>query len=176
MNYTNVFPGVFCQLASLCVFRQLIIKITSNAYIWLAQSRGWALLWHPLYLRSFLAWGGFSDFRAAVQHVQQSVVRLNLQHPGSFCIVATFSYSCSLPHFFLSSLPFFPCCPWQNGFEPLFVFEIDNNTNTIKRRPGTRKQVKSMRCVAVVVVLPYGVLCSSSLCLLVASWIVTTTC
>ncbi|XP_038001442.1 DISP complex protein LRCH3 isoform X10 [Motacilla alba alba] len=27
-----------------------------------------------------------------------------------------------------------------NGFEPLFVFEIDNNTNTIKRRPGTRKQ------------------------------------
>uniref|UniRef100_A0A8D2MGH7 Leucine rich repeats and calponin homology domain containing 3 n=1 Tax=Zonotrichia albicollis TaxID=44394 RepID=A0A8D2MGH7_ZONAL len=28
----------------------------------------------------------------------------------------------------------------ENGFEPLFVFEIDNNTNTIKRRPGTRKQ------------------------------------
>ncbi|XP_054023028.1 DISP complex protein LRCH3 isoform X8 [Dryobates pubescens] len=27
-----------------------------------------------------------------------------------------------------------------NGFEPLFVFEIDSNTNTIKRRPGTRKQ------------------------------------
>ncbi|XP_030136093.4 DISP complex protein LRCH3 isoform X6 [Taeniopygia guttata] len=27
-----------------------------------------------------------------------------------------------------------------NGFEPLFVFEIDNNTNTIKRRPGTHKQ------------------------------------
>ncbi|XP_064241620.1 DISP complex protein LRCH3 isoform X4 [Passer domesticus] len=27
-----------------------------------------------------------------------------------------------------------------NGFEPLSVFEIDNNTNTIKRRPGTRKQ------------------------------------
>uniref|UniRef100_A0A8C4JLA6 Leucine rich repeats and calponin homology domain containing 3 n=1 Tax=Dromaius novaehollandiae TaxID=8790 RepID=A0A8C4JLA6_DRONO len=27
-----------------------------------------------------------------------------------------------------------------NGFEPVFVFEIDNNTNTIKRRPGTRKQ------------------------------------
>ncbi|XP_064522215.1 DISP complex protein LRCH3 isoform X5 [Pseudopipra pipra] len=27
-----------------------------------------------------------------------------------------------------------------NGFEPLFVFEIDNNTNTIKRRPGTCKQ------------------------------------
>ncbi|XP_032049024.1 DISP complex protein LRCH3 isoform X5 [Aythya fuligula] len=27
-----------------------------------------------------------------------------------------------------------------NGFEPHFVFEIDNNTNTIKRRPGTRKQ------------------------------------
>uniref|UniRef100_A0A8C4VBQ1 Leucine rich repeats and calponin homology domain containing 3 n=1 Tax=Falco tinnunculus TaxID=100819 RepID=A0A8C4VBQ1_FALTI len=30
-----------------------------------------------------------------------------------------------------------------NGFEPLFVFEIDNNTNTIKRRPGTRKQSPS---------------------------------
>ncbi|XP_035190200.1 DISP complex protein LRCH3 isoform X12 [Oxyura jamaicensis] len=30
-----------------------------------------------------------------------------------------------------------------NGFEPLFVFEIDNNTNTIKRRPGTRKQSRS---------------------------------
>ncbi|XP_053930702.1 DISP complex protein LRCH3 isoform X3 [Cuculus canorus] len=30
-----------------------------------------------------------------------------------------------------------------NGFEPLFVFEIDNNTNTIKRRPGTRKQSQS---------------------------------
>ncbi|XP_069721189.1 DISP complex protein LRCH3 isoform X6 [Phaenicophaeus curvirostris] len=28
----------------------------------------------------------------------------------------------------------------ENGFEPLFVFEIDSNTNTIKRRPGTRKQ------------------------------------
>uniref|UniRef100_A0A8C4JKK9 Leucine rich repeats and calponin homology domain containing 3 n=1 Tax=Dromaius novaehollandiae TaxID=8790 RepID=A0A8C4JKK9_DRONO len=28
----------------------------------------------------------------------------------------------------------------ENGFEPVFVFEIDNNTNTIKRRPGTRKQ------------------------------------
>ncbi|XP_072789273.1 DISP complex protein LRCH3 isoform X5 [Taeniopygia guttata] len=28
----------------------------------------------------------------------------------------------------------------KNGFEPLFVFEIDNNTNTIKRRPGTHKQ------------------------------------
>ncbi|XP_042734034.1 DISP complex protein LRCH3 isoform X4 [Lagopus leucura] len=27
-----------------------------------------------------------------------------------------------------------------NGFEPLFVFEIDSNTNTIKRRPGTHKQ------------------------------------
>uniref|UniRef100_A0A8C0ZEW4 Leucine rich repeats and calponin homology domain containing 3 n=1 Tax=Cyanistes caeruleus TaxID=156563 RepID=A0A8C0ZEW4_CYACU len=27
-----------------------------------------------------------------------------------------------------------------NGFEPLFVFEIDNNTNTIKRRPSARKQ------------------------------------
>ncbi|XP_054690819.1 DISP complex protein LRCH3 isoform X9 [Grus americana] len=27
-----------------------------------------------------------------------------------------------------------------NGFEPLFVFEIDSNTNTIKRRPGTRQQ------------------------------------
>ncbi|XP_074988168.1 DISP complex protein LRCH3 isoform X10 [Caretta caretta] len=27
-----------------------------------------------------------------------------------------------------------------NGFEPLFVFEIDNNTATIKRRPGTLKQ------------------------------------
>ncbi|XP_019388080.1 PREDICTED: leucine-rich repeat and calponin homology domain-containing protein 3 [Crocodylus porosus] len=27
-----------------------------------------------------------------------------------------------------------------NGFEPLFVFEIDSNTNTIKRRPGTLKQ------------------------------------
>ncbi|XP_057283086.1 DISP complex protein LRCH3 isoform X7 [Pezoporus wallicus] len=27
-----------------------------------------------------------------------------------------------------------------NGFEPFFVFEIDSNTNTIKRRPGTRKQ------------------------------------
>ncbi|KAM6414702.1 DISP complex protein LRCH3 isoform 1-T1 [Rhynochetos jubatus] len=27
-----------------------------------------------------------------------------------------------------------------NGFEPLFVFEIDSNTNTIKRRPGTRNQ------------------------------------
>ncbi|XP_037262691.1 DISP complex protein LRCH3 isoform X4 [Falco rusticolus] len=31
----------------------------------------------------------------------------------------------------------------ENGFEPLFVFEIDNNTNTIKRRPGTRKQSPS---------------------------------
>ncbi|XP_074988162.1 DISP complex protein LRCH3 isoform X2 [Caretta caretta] len=28
----------------------------------------------------------------------------------------------------------------ENGFEPLFVFEIDNNTATIKRRPGTLKQ------------------------------------
>uniref|UniRef100_A0A8C0UVM8 Leucine rich repeats and calponin homology domain containing 3 n=1 Tax=Cyanistes caeruleus TaxID=156563 RepID=A0A8C0UVM8_CYACU len=28
----------------------------------------------------------------------------------------------------------------ENGFEPLFVFEIDNNTNTIKRRPSARKQ------------------------------------
>ncbi|XP_014109898.1 PREDICTED: leucine-rich repeat and calponin homology domain-containing protein 3 isoform X6 [Pseudopodoces humilis] len=27
-----------------------------------------------------------------------------------------------------------------NGFEPLFVFEIDNNTNTIKRRPSAHKQ------------------------------------
>nr|XP_014344689.1 PREDICTED: leucine-rich repeat and calponin homology domain-containing protein 3 isoform X8 [Latimeria chalumnae] len=27
-----------------------------------------------------------------------------------------------------------------NGFEPCFVFEIDSNTNTIKRRPGSYKQ------------------------------------
>ncbi|XP_061493547.1 DISP complex protein LRCH3 isoform X10 [Rhineura floridana] len=27
-----------------------------------------------------------------------------------------------------------------NGFEPVLVFEIDSNTNTIKRRPGTLKQ------------------------------------
>ncbi|XP_056421554.1 DISP complex protein LRCH3 isoform X2 [Hyla sarda] len=27
-----------------------------------------------------------------------------------------------------------------NGFEPHFVFEIDNNTNTIKRRPGSHMQ------------------------------------
>ncbi|PKU39803.1 hypothetical protein llap_9882 [Limosa lapponica baueri] len=51
----------------------------------------------------------------------------------------------------------------ENGFEPLFVFEIDNNTNTIKRRPGTRKQVKSMLCVAVVIVFPRAVPCPPSL-------------
>ncbi|XP_015216901.1 DISP complex protein LRCH3 isoform X2 [Lepisosteus oculatus] len=28
----------------------------------------------------------------------------------------------------------------ENGYQPLMVFEIDNNTNTIKRRPGTHKQ------------------------------------
>ncbi|XP_033895076.3 DISP complex protein LRCH3-like isoform X11 [Acipenser ruthenus] len=27
-----------------------------------------------------------------------------------------------------------------NGYQPLMVFEIDSNTNTIKRRPGTHKQ------------------------------------
>ncbi|XP_066458979.1 DISP complex protein LRCH3 isoform X1 [Eleutherodactylus coqui] len=27
-----------------------------------------------------------------------------------------------------------------NGFEPHFVFEVDNNTNTIKRRPGSQMQ------------------------------------
>ncbi|XP_015282235.1 PREDICTED: leucine-rich repeat and calponin homology domain-containing protein 3-like, partial [Gekko japonicus] len=27
-----------------------------------------------------------------------------------------------------------------NGFEPVFVFEVDSNTNTIKRRPGTLHQ------------------------------------
>ncbi|XP_040284402.1 DISP complex protein LRCH3 isoform X3 [Bufo bufo] len=27
-----------------------------------------------------------------------------------------------------------------NGFEPCFVFEVDNNTNTIKRRPGSHMQ------------------------------------
>ncbi|KAI1893851.1 hypothetical protein AGOR_G00127920 [Albula goreensis] len=29
---------------------------------------------------------------------------------------------------------------FMNGFEPLMVFEIDTDTNTIKRRPGTHKQ------------------------------------
>ncbi|XP_060130272.1 DISP complex protein LRCH3 isoform X5 [Zootoca vivipara] len=28
----------------------------------------------------------------------------------------------------------------ENGFEPILVFEIDSNTNTIKRRPGTLNQ------------------------------------
>ncbi|XP_033895072.3 DISP complex protein LRCH3-like isoform X8 [Acipenser ruthenus] len=28
----------------------------------------------------------------------------------------------------------------ENGYQPLMVFEIDSNTNTIKRRPGTHKQ------------------------------------
>ncbi|XP_075717960.1 DISP complex protein LRCH3 isoform X2 [Rhinoderma darwinii] len=28
----------------------------------------------------------------------------------------------------------------ENGFEPQFVFEVDNNTNTIKRRPGSHMQ------------------------------------
>lgn len=94
-----------------------------------------------------------------------------LQPPDSFSVVA-FSHSCSLHHFFLSSLSFFPHCPWQNGFEPLFVFEIDNNTNTIKRRPGTRKQVKSMRLL----VLWLSLLCcavSPSLCPLLAVCILT---
>lgn len=56
------------------------------------------------------------------------------------------------------------------------MFEIDNNTNTIKRRPGTRKQVKSMQCVAVVIVLPCGVPCSPSLRPLLSMWTVTTSC
>ncbi|RXM29289.1 Leucine-rich repeat and calponin homology domain-containing protein 3 [Acipenser ruthenus] len=34
-----------------------------------------------------------------------------------------------------------PSSPYnQNGYQPLMVFEIDSNTNTIKRRPGTHKQ------------------------------------
>lgn len=56
------------------------------------------------------------------------------------------------------------------------MFEIDNNTNTIKRRPGTRKQVKSMQCVAVVIVLPCGVPCPPSLRSLLGTWIVMTSC
>lgn len=54
------------------------------------------------------------------------------------------------------------------------MFEIDSNTNTIKRRPGTRKQVKSMRCVAVVLPLP-SVL-RSPLGPLLGLWIVTAAC
>ncbi|MGH0153213.1 UNVERIFIED_CONTAM: hypothetical protein FKN15_056316 [Acipenser sinensis] len=33
----------------------------------------------------------------------------------------------------------------QNGYQPLMVFEIDSNTNTIKRRPGTHKQQNDER-------------------------------
>ncbi|XP_041118642.1 DISP complex protein LRCH3 isoform X12 [Polyodon spathula] len=32
-----------------------------------------------------------------------------------------------------------------NGYQPLMVFEIDTNTNTIKRRPGTHKQQNDER-------------------------------
>ncbi|RXM30835.1 Leucine-rich repeat and calponin homology domain-containing protein 3 [Acipenser ruthenus] len=39
-----------------------------------------------------------------------------------------------------------PSSPYnQNGYQPLMVFEIDSNTNTIKRRPGTHKQQNDER-------------------------------
>lgn len=91
------------------------------------------------------------------------------QSPGYFVFESTSSQNVSLHHCTSSSFPSlsFLSCPWQNGFEPLFVFEIDSNTNTIKRRPGTLNQVKSMQCVTVVAVLLFCVPLLPPSCLLV---------
>ncbi|KAF4796046.1 Leucine-rich repeat and calponin like proteiny domain-containing protein 3 [Turdus rufiventris] len=54
----------------------------------------------------------------------------------------------------------------ENGFEPLYVFEIDNNTNTIKRRPGTRKQSEDRSTISAGSPTAQTAVASSSTCAL----------
>lgn len=74
------------------------------------QSSGWALLWHSLYLRLFLAQGNFCDFSArpknCVQHVQR-VCKSELQHPDSLMLWLPFlTVLLCLTSSFLPSLSF----------------------------------------------------------------------
>lgn len=84
------------------------------------------------------------------------VLSVWMQNPGSFCIVATFSYSCSLPYFFLSSLSLL-AVPDRMGLSLSLCLRL--TVTPIPLREGQGLANRWRACSVMLLWLSYTVLC-----------------
>lgn len=111
MNYANLYPGVFSQTIGIHLCIQMFNNQIPLKYPYLVCAEFWLGSALAVPVSAVVSGGG--RFLTSVLDLEAKCgmhigcCKPELQHPRSFCIVATFSYNCSsLTSSFLPSLSF----------------------------------------------------------------------